>query len=188
MAAAEQAAPEVSIPWYALPPIEVRFANLLFRNPTLLDRASEYFDMEYAASGIRLLESSIVDEFVGTILSQYAETGYFSPQVLYDSVSPELKLFIEGLPEENWTPPNEIYEFYDSLMFFTLSLCNRYKKAIPLDSDEGVQQRLKLNGFTNEMEKINRDYKSGFITIDTFADQIIRSKSSLIQLQASMPM
>jgi hypothetical protein len=74
--------PEVSIPWYALPPIEVRFANLLFRNPTLLDRASEYFDMEYAASGIRLLESSIVDEFVGTILSQYAETGYFSPQVL----------------------------------------------------------------------------------------------------------
>ena len=188
MAAAEQAAPEVSIPWYALPPIEVRFANLLFRNPTLLDRASEYFDMEYAASGIRLLESSIVDEFVGTILSQYAETGYFSPQVLYDSVSPELKLFIEGLPEENWTPPNEIYEFYDSLMFFTLSLCNRYKKAIPLDSDEGVQQRLKLNAFTNEMEKINRDYKSGFITIDTFADQIIRSKSSLIQLQASMPM
>ena len=188
MAGAEQAAPEVSIPWYALPPIEVRFANLLFRNPTLLDRASEYFDMEYAASGIRLLESSIVDEFVGTILSQYAETGYFSPQVLYDSVSPELKLFIEGLPEEKWTPPNEIYEFYDSMMFFTLSLCNRYKKAISLDSDEGVQQRLKLNEFTNEMEKINRDYKSGFITIDTFADQIIRSKSSLIQLQASMPM
>ena len=83
---------------------------------------------------------------------------------------------------------NEIYEFYDSMMFFTLSLCNRYKKAIPLDSDEGVQQCLKLNAFTNEMEKINRDYKSGFITIDTFADQIIRSKSSLIQLQASMPM
>ena len=74
------------------------------------------------------------------------------------------------------------------MMFFTLSLCNRYKKAISLDSDEGVQQRLKLNGFTNEMEKIYRDYKSGFITIDTFADQIIRSKSSLIQLQASMPM
>lgn len=74
------AEPEVSVPWYALSPIEVRFANLIFRNPTLLDRACEYFDMEYAASGIQILESSLIDEFVGTILSQYTETGYFSPQ------------------------------------------------------------------------------------------------------------
>lgn len=182
------AEPEVSVPWYALSPIEVRFANLIFRNPTLLDRASEYFDMEYAASGIQILESSLIDEFVGTILSQYTETGYFSPQTLYDSVSPELKLFIEGLPEESWVPPNEIYEFYDSMMVLTLNLCTRYKKAIPLDSDAGVQMRLQLNSFTREMEKLDNDRKTGAITIDTFADQIIRSKSSLIQLHASMPM
>lgn len=179
---------EVSVPWYALSPIEVRFANLIFRNPTLLDRACEYFDMEYAASGIQILESSLIDEFVGTILSQYTETGYFSPQTLYDSVSPELKLFIEGLPEESWVPPNEIYEFYDSMMVLTLNLCTRYKKAIPLDSDAGVQMRLQLNSFTREMEKLDNDRKIGAITIDTFADQIIRSKSSLIQLHASMPM
>ena len=182
------AEPEVSVPWYALSPIEVRFANLIFRNPTLLDRACEYFDMEYAASGIQILESSLIDEFVGTILSQYTETGYFSPQTLYDSVSPELKLFIEGLPEESWVPPNEIYEFYDSMMVLTLNLCTRYKKAIPLDSDAGVQMRLQLNSFTREMEKLDNDRKTGAITIDTFADQIIRSKSSLIQLHASMPM
>lgn len=182
------AEPEVSVPWYALSPIEVRFANLIFRNPTLLDRACEYFDMEYAASGIQILESSLIDEFVGTILSQYTETGYFSPQTLYDSVSPELKLFIEGLPEESWVPPNEIYEFYDSMMVLTLNLCTRYKKAIPLDSDAGVQMRLQLNSFTREMEKLDNDRKIGAITIDTFADQIIRSKSSLIQLHASMPM
>lgn len=182
------AEPEVSVPWYALSPIEVRFANLIFRNPTLLDRACEYFDMEYAASGIQILESSLIDEFVGTILSQYTETGYFSPQTLYDSVSPELKLFIEGLPEESWVPPNEIYEFYDSMMVLTLNLCTRYKKAIPLDSDAGVQMRLSLNSFTREMEKLDNDRKIGAITIDTFADQIIRSKSSLIQLHASMPM
>lgn len=182
------AEPEVSVPWYALSPIEVRFANLIFRNPTLLDRACEYFDMEYAASGIQILESSLIDEFVGTILSQYTETGYFSPQTLYDSVSSELKLFIEGLPEESWVPPNEIYEFYDSMMVLTLNLCTRYKKAIPLDSDAGVQMRLSLNSFTREMEKLDNDRKIGAITIDTFADQIIRSKSSLIQLHASMPM
>lgn len=182
------AEPEVSVPWYALSPIEVRFANLIFRNPTLLDRACEYFDMEYAASGIQILESSLIDEFVGTILSQYTETGYFSPKTLYDSVSPELKLFIEGLPEESWVPPNEIYEFYDSMMVLTLNLCTRYKKAIPLDSDAGVQMRLQLNSFTREMEKLDNDRKTGAITIDTFADQIIRSKSSLIQLHASMPM
>lgn len=182
------AEPEVSVPWYALSPIEVRFANLIFRNPTLLDRACEYFDMEYAASGIQILESSLIDEFVGTILSQYTETGYFSPQTLYDSVSSELKLFIEGLPEESWVPPNEIYEFYDSMMVLTLNLCNRYKKSIPLDSDAGVQLRLQLNSFTREMEKLDNDRKIGAITIDTFADQIIRSKSSLIQLHASMPM
>lgn len=182
------AEPEVSVPWYALSPIEVRFANLIFRNPTLLDRACEYFDMEYAASGIQILESSLIDEFVGTILSQYTETGYFSPQTLYDSVSPELKLFIEGLPEESWVPPNEIYEFYDSMMVLTLNLCTRYKKAIPLDSDAGVQMRLSLNSFTREMEKLDNNRKIGAITIDTFADQIIRSKSSLIQLHASMPM
>ena len=182
------AEPEISIPWYALSPIEVRFANLIFRNPTLLDRACEYFDMEYAASGIQILESSLIDEFVGTILSQYAETGYFSPQTLYDSVSPELKLFIEGLPDESWVPPNEIYEFYDSMMVLTLNLCNRYKKSIPLDSDAGVQLRLQLNSFTREMEKLDNDRKIGAIDINTFADQIIRSKSSLIQLHASMPM
>lgn len=182
------AEPEVSVPWYALSPIEVRFANLIFRNPTLLDRACEYFDMEYAASGIQILESSLIDEFVGTILSQYTETGYFSPQTLYDSVSSELKLFIEGLPEESWVPPNEIYEFYDSMMVLTLNLCTRYKKAIPLDSDARVQMRLQLNSFTREMEKLDNDRKIGAITIDTFADQIIRSKSSLIQLHASMPM
>lgn len=182
------AEPEISVPWYALSPIEVRFANLIFRNPTLLDRACEYFDMEYAASGIQILESSLIDEFVGTILSQYAETGYFSPQTLYDSVSPELKLFIEGLPDESWVPPNEIYEFYDSMMVLTLNLCNRYKKSIPLDSDAGVQLRLQLNSFTREMEKLDNDRKIGAIDINTFADQIIRSKSSLIQLHASMPM
>lgn len=74
------------------------------------------------------------------------------------------------------------------MMVLTLNLCNRYKKSIPLDSDAGVQLRLQLNSFTREMEKLDNDRKIGAITIDTFADQIIRSKSSLIQLHASMPM
>lgn len=185
---ASPAEPEISVPWHALSPIEVRFANLLFRNPTLLDRAAEYFDIEYAASGLQLLESSLIDEFVGTILSLYTETGYFSPQTLYDSVSPELKLFIEGLPDESWTPPNDIYEFYDSMMVLTMNLCSRYKKNIPLDCDAGIQLRLQLNEFTRQMEVVDKDRKIGAITIDTFADRIIQSKANLIQLHASMPM
>lgn len=180
--------PEVSVPWHILSPIEVRFANLLFRNPTLLDRAAEYFDIEYAASGLQILESTLIDEFVGTMISQYTETGCFSPQALYDSVSSELKLFIEGLPEEKWVPPSEIFEFYDSMMVLTLNLCNRYKKAIPLDSNEGVQLRLQLNDFSRQMEAIDKDRRAGIITIDNFADHIIQSKATLIQMHASMPM
>ena len=72
------------VQWNLIPPLEIRFANLLYRNPTLLDRACEFFDMNLAESGIQLLESSVVDEFVNTAIAHYAETGYFSPQTLYE--------------------------------------------------------------------------------------------------------
>lgn len=39
----EQAA---TLDWASIPPMEIRFANLVLRNPTLMDRALEYFDMD----------------------------------------------------------------------------------------------------------------------------------------------
>jgi DNA primase len=176
---------QVRVPWEILSPIEIRFANLLFHNPTLLDRASEYFDMEFAASGIQLLESSLIDEFVNTIIANYAETGYFSAQLLYEQLSPTLQLFLENLPEESWTPPKEIIEFYETLMVLTQRLCDRTKKQISLSTQEGMEQRLRLNQFTQGMQKLETQYKKGSLSIDGFADQIIKSKQALIQILAA---
>ena len=170
------------VPWNLIPPMEIRFANLLFRNPTLLDRACEFFDMNLAESGIQLLESSIVDEFVNTLIAHYAETGYFSPQTLYGLLPRQLQLFMEGLPEESWTPPKEIHEFYDSLMVLTLRFCDRAKKNITLESPEGIRQRMDLYNFAQEMQNLDKSYKRGSLTINDFADRIISSKERLIHV------
>ena len=170
------------VPWNLIPPMEIRFANLLFRNPTLLDRACEFFDMNLAESGIQLLESSIVDEFVNTLIAHYAETGYFSPQTLYGLLPRQLQLFMEGLPEESWTPPKEIHEFYDSLMVLTLRFCDRAKKNITLESPEGIRKRMDLYNFAQEMQNLDKSYKKGSLTINVFADRIISSKERLIHV------
>ncbi len=170
------------VQWRLIPPMELRFANLLFRNPTLLDRACEFFDMNLAESGIQLLESSVVDEFVNTAIAHYAETGYFSPQALYDILPRQGQLFMEGLPEESWTPPKEINEFYDSLMVLMLRFCDREKKNIQLDSAEGIQKRMDLYAFTQELQKLDASYKKGSIDINQFADNIINCKDRLIHV------
>ena len=155
-------------------------ANLLVSNPTLLDRACEYFDVELAASGIQFFESSLIEEFVNTVIASYSETGYFSPQTLYEQLPPLLQQFMENLPEESWTPPKEIIELYESLMVLTFRLCDRYRKAIALDTAEGVQKRISLNTFMQNMEKLDRQYKEGKLSIDMLADQLIKSKTPLI--------
>ena len=186
IAAEQPAAPQVSVPWELLSPIEVRFANLLFRNPTLLDRAAEYFDMDFAASGIQIFDSPLIDEFIQSILAQYAETGAFSPRVLYESLSPQLQLFLEQLPDETWKTPNEILEFYDTLAVLTLNLCDRYKKLIPLESEAGMRLRMQLNKFTQNIQIISKKRKISAITPDVFAEQIIQSKAPLIDLYTSI--
>jgi DNA primase len=168
------------VPWEILSPVEIRFANLLVSNPTLLDRACEYFDVELAASGIQFFESSLIEEFVNTVIASYSETGYFSPQTLYSQLSPVLQQFMENLPEESWTPPKEIIELYESLMVLTFRLCDRYRKSIALDTPEGVQKRISLNTFMQNMEKLDRQYKEGRLSIDMLADQLIKSKTPLI--------
>ena len=185
-AASVQAA-ETIIPWHAIPPIEMRFANLLLRNPTLMERALEYFDMDWAASGIQMFESPIVEEFVNTIVAMYAETGTHSPQQLHENVSPTLQTFIEGLPEEEWKPPQEIYEFYQTLTVLSTKLCDRQKKALPLDTMERVNMRLQMTKFTQGIQTINNMLNAEKIQIDAFADQVVRSRLQLIQFQAALP-
>jgi len=186
----QNAAPQVqeaAIQWHAIPPIEIRFANLLLRNPSLMERALEYFDMDWAASGIQMFESPLVDEFVNTIVALYAETGSHNPQVLYESVSKEMQSFIEGLPDELWKPPQEIYEFYQTLTVLSTKLCDRQKKELPLDTMERVNTRMKMTKFTQGMQTINNLLNAEKIQIDAFADQVVRSKAQLIQFQAALP-
>jgi len=184
MAGGAQQAPD-RVPWEILSPVEIRFANLLVHNPTLMDRACEYFDMDLAASGIQLFESSLIEEFVNTIIAGYAETGYFSAQLLYEQLSPVLQSFLENLPEESWTPPKEIIEFYETLMVLTLRLCDRSKRNISLSTQEGMMKRLQLSKFTQDVQKLDQQYKKGTLSIDYLADQIIKSKTSLIQVLAA---
>lgn len=174
-----------SVPWNVLAQVETRFANLLVKNPTLLDRACEYFDMELAATGIQFFESSLVDEFVMTVIAFYSETGTFSPQSLYEQLSPLQQQFMEGLPDEAWTPPKEIYEFYETILVLTSRLCDRFRKTIDLSTNEGVQKRISLNTFVQNMQKLENQYRNGAVSIDNLADQLIKSKKPLIQILAA---
>ena len=177
----EQAA---SLDWASIPPMEIRFANLILRNPTLMDRALEYFDMDWAASGVRMFESPVVEEFVNSAIALYAETGAVSPQLMYENVSPTLRLFLEGLPEEKWKTPQEIIEFYQTLTVFSTKLCDRQKHLIPLTSNEAVETRMQMSKFTQGMQKLNALFNAEKITIDAFADQVVRSKAQLILFQS----
>ncbi len=190
--AATPGAPEVipqleqtaSLDWASIPPMEIRFANLVLRNPTLMDRALEYFDMDWAASGVRMFESPVVEEFVNSAIALYAETGAISPQLMYENVSPTLRLFLEGLPEEKWKTPQEIIEFYQTLTVFSTKLCDRQKHMIPLTSNEAVETRMQMSKFTQGMQKLNALFNAEKITIDAFADQVVRSKAQLILFQS----
>ena len=177
----EQAA---TLDWASIPPMEIRFANLVLRNPTLMDRALEYFDMDWAASGVRMFESPVVEEFVNSAIALYAETGAVSPQLMYENVSPMLRLFLEGLPEEKWKTPQEIIEFYQTLTVFSTKLCDRQKHLIPLTSNEAVETRMQMSKFTQGMQKLNALFNAEKITIDAFADQVVRSKAQLILFQS----
>ena len=177
----EQAA---TLDWASIPPMEIRFANLVLRNPTLMDRALEYFDMDWAASGVRMFESPVVEEFVNSAIALYAETGAVSPQLMYENVSPTLRLFLEGLPEEKWKTPQEIIEFYQTLTVFSTKLCDRQKHLIPLTSNEAVETRMQMSRFTQGMQKLNALFNAEKITIDAFADQVVRSKAQLILFQS----
>ena len=151
-----------------------------------MDRALEYFDMDWAASGIRMFESPIIEEFVNSAIALYAETGAISPQLMYESFSPTLRLFLEGLPEEKWRPPQEIVEFYQTLTVFSTKLCDRQKRQIPLNSNEAVTVRMQMSKFTQGMQTLNKLFNAEKINIDAFADQIVRSKAQLIQFQAAI--
>jgi DNA primase len=177
----EQAA---TLNWASIPPMEIRFANLVLRNPTLMDRALEYFDMDWAASGIQMFESPVVEEFVNSAIALYAETGAVSPQLMYETVSSTLRLFLEGLPEEKWKTPQEIIEFYQTLTVFSTKLCDRQKHMIPLTSNEAVETRMQMSKFTQGMQKLNALFNAEKITIDAFADQVVRSKAQLILFQS----
>ena len=179
----EQAA---TLDWASIPPMEIRFANLILRNPTLMDRALEYFDMDWAASGIQMFESTVVEEFVNSAIALYAETGAMSPQLLYDNVSPTLKLFLEELPDEQWKPPQEIVEFYQTLTVLSTKLCDRQKRLIPLNSNEAVAVRMQMSKFTQGMQTLNKLFNAEKINIDAFADQIVRSKAQLILFQGTI--
>ena len=122
---------------------------------------------------------------MNTLIASYSETGHFSPQTLYEQLSPLLQQFMEALPEESWTPPKEIYEFYESLMVLNTRLCDRYRKSIALDTPEGVQKRLDLNKFMQNMEKLESQYRNGKVSIDALADQLIRSKRPLLNILAA---
>ena len=142
--------------------------------------------MDFAASGIMIFESPLIDEFIQSILAQYAETGAFSPRILYESLSPQLQLFLEQLPDETWKTPNEILEFYDTMAVLTLNLCNRYKKLIPLESEAGMRLRMQLSKFTQNIQILAKKRRISAITPDVFAEQIIQSKTPLIDLYTAI--
>jgi DNA primase len=55
---------------------------------------------------------------------------------------------------------------------------------IPLTSNEAVETRMQMSKFTQGMQKLNALFNAEKITIDAFADQVVRSKAQLILFQS----
>lgn len=140
---------EETVPWNAIPQMELRFVNLVISTPSLWEAASVFFDLDFASSGVSLFASEILDELLSEALAEYSENGNIDLMTLHDSLPSLPAKVLESLPEERWDAECANKEFLETLAQLEIRTAERFRdkiKSRPV-TDETLSLRLEIHDF-----------------------------------------
>lgn len=177
--------PENNVPqvaWNTLSGVELRFVNLILKNADLWKPASRFFDLDFIAQNLPLLESPLLEELLGNGLALYAESQTIDLIKLHDSSNPPIPEILEGLPEEIWTGPNAQKEFLETLLILFKrkcdSFCNELKQKV---TEESTLLRLEINLFSKAQQKLLKESNMGRIDGSFLFQKILENRNLLLE-------
>lgn len=176
---------EVNTPqvaWNTLSGVELRFVNLILKNSDLWKPATRFFNIEFIAQNVTLLESPLLEELLGNGLALYAEHKTIDLKILHSICNPPLPEILEGLPEEIWSPANAQKEFLESLLNLyrrkSDRFCNELKQN---ETEESTLLRLKINTFSKKQQKLLKESNLGRIDGSALFQQILENQTILLE-------
>ncbi len=182
----EMAAPipeDEQVPWNALPPMELRFVNLIIASPSLWEPASVFFDLDFASSGVSLLASEILDELLSTALAEYSEHKEINLMRLHDSLSPIPAQVLESFGEETWQPDAAQKEFLESLAELEIRTAERFRDALKVKpiTAETMSIRLELHQFASKTIRARLRSETDVSRDPTFFKDLLDYRTKLVE-------
>lgn len=144
------------VQWQTLPPIELRYVNLVIRNSMVLRAAAMFYDMQLVTSGVTLLEAPMLDELLSTVLVYYREHGELNLKLFISTISPELQEILINLPVEKWDDASANKEFLE----MTLDLERRFAERLR-NRVEDIDFKMELTVFCSTAKRQLIDAKKG---------------------------
>lgn len=167
--------------WDRLPPLEIRYVNLVIQNAMVLRAAAMFFDMELAAAGVSLLESGMLDELLASALVFYREHGELNLKLFISTVSPELQEILTRLPNEKWGDANANKEFLE----MTLDLERRFAERLRNRTDD-VDFKMELTIFCSTAKRQLIEAKKGKLPLNELLKIISANRQVLANYNQAM--
>ena len=171
------------VPWSALPPMELRFVNLIIASPSLWEPASVFFDLDFASSGVSLFASEILDELLSSALAEYTEHRQINLMRLHDSLSPIPAQVLESFGEETWDGEAAQKEFLESLAELEIRTAERFRDALkskPITS-ETMSLRLELHQFASKTIRARLRSDAEVTRDPTFFKNLLDYRTKLVE-------
>lgn len=171
------------VPWSALPPMELRFVNLIIASPSLWEPASVFFDLDFASSGVSLFASEILDELLSSALAEYTEHRQINLMRLHDSLSPIPAQVLESFGEETWDGEAAQKEFLESLAELEIRTAERFRDALkskPITS-ETMSLRLELHQFASKIIRARLRSDAEVTRDPTFFKNLLDYRTKLVE-------
>ena len=171
------------VPWSALPPMELRFVNLIIASPSLWEPASVFFDLDFASSGVSLFASEILDELLSSALAEYTEYRQINLMRLHDSLSPIPAQVLESFGEETWDGEAAQKEFLESLAELEIRTAERFRDALkskPITS-ETMSLRLELHQFASKTIRARLRSDAEVTRDPTFFKNLLDYRTKLVE-------
>lgn len=149
-----QEAPVVN--WQNLPPLELRYLNLVLRNAMVLRAAAMFYDMQLASAGVSLLESPDLDDLLSSALVFYREKSELNLKIFISTLPPEHQEILASLPDEKWDDSSANKEFLE----MTLDLERRFAERLR-QKTEDLDFKIELTMFCSEMKRKLSEAKKG---------------------------
>ena len=171
------------VPWSALPPMELRFVNLIIASPSLWEPASVFFDLDFASSGVSLFASEILDELLSSALAEYTEHRQINLMRLHDSLSPIPAQVLESFGEETWDGEAAQKEFLESLAELEIRTAERFRDALKSkpSTSETMSLRLELHQFASKTIRARLRSDAEVTRDPTFFKNLLDYRTKLVE-------